>query len=156
MFLISFCFADTVFLVGTLGANIGQTQAVCDSSSISVATSRDDPGYSSFPSIGGSVTGVQLFIPQPLVPRAARRTATITFTASQAIGGNGGPITISWPPGYFYGYPIYAAVTDVSGNSLLSNIQTSPLTIPQTTLFPIVDSNFFDGVRLKYVFYHGL
>jgi hypothetical protein len=140
-------FSDTVFLVGLFGASKGETQAICSNTrAISVSTTKDVAGFSSFPSIGGRVSGVQLVVPQPLVPHATRRTATISFTVSQAIVSKSGnsEVSITWPPGYFYGFPINAAIIDVNGKT--SPAAVTPMNI-DTSMFPIVDSNFFDGVR---------
>jgi hypothetical protein len=139
-------FADSFFLKGTFAASDGQAQALCDASrAIGVSTTRDTAGYSSFPSI--RTMGIQLTIPQPLVPRAARRTATIAFTTSQPISGT---ITISWPPGYFYGSPISATLTDVITGSVVSTVaETTPLTTGPSV--PMVASRYFNGVRNEYM-----
>ena len=137
------CLADSVFLKGSFAVSDGQAQAFCDASrAISVSTTRDNAGYSSFPSIRGK--DIQLTVPQPLLPRSARRTATIAFTTDQSISGV--TISISWPPGYFYGSPISATLTDViTGIVVLTVPETEPSQANGGSV--MVASRSFGGVR---------
>lgn len=137
------CFADSVFLKGFFAVSDGQAQAFCDASrAISVSTTRDNAGYSSFPSIRGM--DIRLTVPQPLLPRSARRTATITFTTDQSISGV--TISIAWPPGYFYGSPISATLTDVITGSVVTRVaETAPQQAAGGSVS--VSSRSFGGVR---------
>ena len=115
------------------------------SDSFSVATTRDDVGFGSYPPIGlGRVTNVQLTLANP-VPGATRRDATVTFTVSAPLGG---PITIEWPPGYFYGFPIRYEIT--GPGFIPSSGEAQPLVSENTfALLPpwVINSRYFNGVR---------
>jgi hypothetical protein len=144
--LTQFCVADVVVLLVTFDRSSGQTQSICSSSlSFSVVTSKDAIGFGSYPPIGlGRVTNVQLTLSDP-VPGATRREATVTFTVSASLGSS---LTMSWPPGYFYGFPIRYDITGPVFGSLSG--EAVPLVSDSTgSPFPpwALSSRYFTGVR---------
>ena len=102
--------SDVVIFNVIFASTSGQARPICSTSlSVSVSTTLDDAGFSSYPTIGaGRVSNVQFSLSNPL-PGDTRRTATITFTA-QAPLGNSGFISVTWPAGYLYGSPIFYAL----------------------------------------------
>lgn len=139
--------AYVVVLLVTFGRSPGQSQAICSASSaFSVVTSKDAIGFGSYPPIGlGRVTNVQLTLSDP-VPGATRREATVTFTASAPLGSS---LTMSWPPGYFYGFPIRYDITGPVFGSLSG--EALPLVSDSTgSPFPpwALSSRYFTGITI--------
>jgi len=137
--------AYVVVLLVTFGRSSGQTQALCSlSDSFSVATARDDAGFGAYPPIGlGRVTNVQLTLANP-VPGATRRDATVTFTVSAPLGTS---VTMTWPPGYFYGFPIRYEITGPGFGP--SSGEAQPLVSEQSSaIFPpwVIPSRYFNGI----------
>jgi hypothetical protein len=109
----------TLYFSGfTLGPNPGSSAVNCNpssSSTFSVATYGSDgitpidqPGYSTYPAIGGAVTNVQFTnAAGDRVAGITGRTATVTFTTQTPLVFSSSPsVTIDWPLGYMGGYPI--------------------------------------------------
>jgi hypothetical protein len=102
-----------------LGANPGNSAVNCNPSSFastfSVATYTinnvpiDQPGYSTYPAIGGAVTNVQFTnAAEDRVAGISSRTATVTFTTQTPLepSPSSPSVFIAWPLGYMGAYPI--------------------------------------------------
>ncbi len=86
---------------------------------------------------------MQLTLSNP-VPGATRRDATVTFTVSAPLGSS---ITIEWPPGYFYGFPIRYEITGPGVGPSSGEAQPQVSDNPNALLPPwVINSRYFNGV----------